>query len=243
MAATTLTDVQLLVGAFELGAFTGGFDMGAETEMKPANNFAAKGYTVVVPGLSTATGSLNGWADYASGGVSATFNGATIGSQQAFTVIPTGSVSAVGDTAQFMRGRLNKLQMQMGNVGDVTGFQMSITGDYADVDGYLLAPLVSRGAVTGAQVSGVPAVLASEQVFGVLHVTGAVGTNLAWTIQSATTADSGFASPTTRLTFATVSAVGWQMITIPGPITDTRWRAVATVGGSTFTSAVAFGVM
>lgn len=243
MAATTLTDVQLLVGAFELSAFTGGFDIGEETEMKVANNFAAKGYTVVVPGLSTATGSLSGWADYAAGGVSATFNGSTIGSQQAFTVVPTGSASAIGDPAQFMRGRLNKLAMQVGNVGDVTGFQMSVTGDYAGVDGYLLAPLTSRGAFTGTQVSGVPAVLASEQVFGVVHVTGAVGTNLAWTIQSASTADSGFASPTTRLTFATVSAVGWQMITIPGPITDTRWRAVATVGSSTFTSAVAFGVM
>lgn len=242
MGAFTLTDVQLLVGAFELGAFSGSFETGGETDMKEVPNFAARGYMVKTPGAFTATGSVTGYADYATGAVGQSFKVAQIGSQQAFTVIPTGSVAAIGDPAVFMRGKLAAQKMLMGAANDVAGFNLAIEGDSAEVDGILLAPLASRGAVTGAQVS-IPAVLATQQVFGVVHVTAAVGTNLTWKIQSTTTADSGFASPVDRITFATVSAVGWQFIALPGPFTDTRWRAVATVGGSTFVSAVAFGVL
>jgi hypothetical protein len=125
---------------------------------------------------------------------------------------------------------------------------MSTGSDGAMVGGVLLAPLGSRGAVTGTGATGaaagasIPMVgpVTGENVFAALNVTGAVGTNLAVIVQSAAAAN--FAGATTRFTFATTSAVGWQFLgPVAGPVTDGYWRATATVGTSTFTWACLVG--
>lgn len=239
MAATVLTDVKLLVGAFDLTAFSGMFDVGVETEMKEANNFAGLGYTIVLPALTTASGSIGGNADYAAGAVDATFNASKIGSQQAFTVMPTGSAAAAGDSCQFMQGRLSKMQMLTGATGDVAKFAMDITGDSAEVDGFVGVPLGARSSLTGVAVQMGP-VGATERLWAALHVTAAVGTNLTVTVTSDNA--SGFPSPATQLTFATTSTVGWQFLSVPGPITD-DWFKVTHASTGSFTYAVAMGVM
>jgi hypothetical protein len=241
MSAQVLTDVQLLLGSMELGPFSGSFDQTIEATMREANNLAGRGYTIVLPGLTRATAQIDGHADYASGAVSSTFNTTQIGAQFAFSVVPSGTAAVAGDSATLMRGRLANMKMLTGPVGEVADFSMGLVSDTAPVDGYLAATLASRttSGLTGTAVQ-VGAVSASQRLYAALHVTAAAGTNLAVKIQSAPLAN--FASPTDRITFSTVSAVGWQHSSVAGAITDTWWRALVTIASVTFTFAVTFGI-
>lgn len=240
MAATTLTNVQLLLGSMELGPFSGEFDLSIEAAMQEANNFAGLGYTIVVPGLTSAMGSIKGHADYATGAVSSTFNTASRGSQYAFSVLPVGSASAAGDPAFLMRGLLGSMKMLTGATGEVANFEMSITGDNAGVDGAVALPLATRGTVTGTAIQ-LGAVSATDRLWAAVHVTGGTFTNLVVTIESDNAV--GFPSTTTVITFATVSAAGWQFMSLAGALTDDWFRAKTTIGSGTATCAVVFGVM
>lgn len=237
MAAFALTNVQLLLGSMELGPFTGGFETSVEAQMQEANNFAALGYSVKLPGLNSASATISGHADYATGAVNQTFNGTQKGAQFALSVLPFGSASVAGDPAIFMRGVLGKMAMLTGAVGNVADFQMDLTGDSAEIDGWVGAPLALRGALVGTQVQ-VGATVTGDRMWAALHVTGGTFTNLAVTIQSDTV---GFPSPVTALTFATTSVAGWQFISAPGPLTDDYFRVNSTIGSGTATYAVVFG--
>lgn len=241
MSATVLTDVGLLVGGFEMTPFSGSFAVEEMAAMKEANNFAARGYEVVLPGVFSATASIGGHADYATGGVSATFNSASKGSQQLLGIIPTGSAQAAGDYCTFMRGRLDTMKMVTGAVGEVADFSMSLTSDEAAVEGYVLAPWATRaGGLTGTAVQIPGGVAAGERLVCGLHVATTTGTNLAVVVQSDTT---GFPSPTTVATFSTVSATGWQFISVNGPIADDFFRVSVTIGTNSFTYAVVVGTI
>lgn len=239
MPAFVLTNVQLLLGSTELGPFSGGFESMAETQMQEANHFAALGYTVVLPGITTATGMISGHSDYAVGAVSDVFDSTAIGDQFAFSALPFGSATVAGDPAIFMRGILNKIAALTGSVGSVADFSMDIAGDSAHVDGQVAMPLASRGALTGTSVQ-MGAVTATRRLWAALHVTGGTFTNLAVTIGSDNAV--GFPSSTTQITFATVSVPGWQFLSVAGPITDDYFRAVSTIGSGTATYAVVFGI-
>lgn len=243
MSAAVLTDVQLLTGAMELGQFSGKFDVAESVNMVPTPNFAGRGYAIVVPGLFSATANIDGYADYASGAVSATFGSSSAGSQQAFSIYPNGSATVAGDAATIMRGRLNKMQMYGGQVGDAAAFSLNLTSDAPACEGLVLAPLASRATagLTGTAVA-LTGPSATQWLYAALHVTAAAGTNLVVKVQSDD--NSGFTSATDRITFSTVSATGWQWGAVQGNLsTETYWRVTATIASSTFTFACAVGVL
>ena len=243
MSAAVLTDVTLLLGASDITSYTGSFDVGGEAAFKPARNFGAKGYEVLIPGVFTGTASLKGNADFASAAVSSTFNSSAAGTQQALSIMPTGSAAAAGDTATLLRGRLVSGRMAAGAVGETSTFELTMTTDDAEVDGYVAAPLASRttAGLTGTAIN-IVGPSASQKLYAALHITAASGTNLAVKVQSDD--NSGFTSPTDRITFTTVSATGWQWSSVAGNLaTETYWRAVATIATGTFSFAVTFGVL
>lgn len=242
MSAQVLTDVQLLVGAMDLSAFSGEFAQSVEADMKPANNFAGRGYQIVLPGKTSAVGMIRGHADYASGAVSSSFASSSAGTQQAFSVLPVGTASVAGDPAEFMRGRLNSMKMATGAVGEVADFELNISGDSASVDGFVAAPLASRttAGLTGTAVQ-LGAVGATDRLWAAIHVTAAAGTNLVVKVQSDNA--SNFPSAADQITFSTVSATGWQFLSVAGPLTDDWYRVTATIASSTFTFAAVFGVL
>jgi hypothetical protein len=242
MAAQTLTNVQLLVGSSELGQFSGSFDVSAQTEMKDADNFAAGGYKTVLPGLFSAMFDIGGNADYATGAINQTFQTAQRGQQYAGGVIYAGTAATYGDAAVFTRGLLQSMKFTTGNVGDVAQFAMSLKSDTAEVAGFVGAPLASRttAGLTGTEVA-MAGPTADQKLYAALYVTAAAGTNLAVKVQSDTT---GFGSPTDRITFSTVSATGWQFMSVAGDFsTETHHRVTATIASSTFSFACLFGVM
>lgn len=237
--AYVLTDTQILVGASELASATAEFEWSVMAEMKEANHLAGQGYKIVLPGLTTGHGNIKGSADFATGAVSSTWNASDIGTQQAFSIVANGSVAVAGSPSSTMSGRLNKIAIAEGSVGNVAGFEIDITGDSAALDGYLALPLATRGAITGSSIQ-MGAVPAGYRLWAALHVTGGTFTNLAVTIQSDNA--TGFPSSATAITFATVSAAGWQFLSVAGALTDDWFRAVATIGSGTASYAVVFGI-
>lgn len=243
MAAGVLTDVTLLVNGMDMSPFSGEFTCDEMAQMVPADNFAGQGYSIVLPGLFSAEATIKGHADYAAGAVSSTFNSASKGVQAGVSILPAGSLSVEGTQCSFMSSKLKAMKMLTGPVGSVADFDMAFASDAAEVEGFVSAPLASRTTAglttTGQQiVGGVPN---GKRMYAALHVTAAAGTNLAVKIQSDD--NSGFTTPTDRITFSTVSATGWQFGSVAGPLTgETYWRTVVTIATSTFTFATVLGV-
>lgn len=121
-----------------------------------------------------------------------------------------------------------------GKVGEVLPFGWKARGD-----GRLLRGVVLASGAQGVSGNGsafqVGAVGAAQQLYAALHVTAVSGTaapTITVELQSAPTVD--FASPTTRITFNPVTAIGAQFAApIAGPITDQYWRMLWTVSGTT----------
>lgn len=244
MAAYVLSNVQLLLGsstaAGDISGYTGEFDIGIEAAMQPSDNYGAYGYQCRIPGLTKASGNIKGNADFASGAIYSFIKGANAGVQSGLAIIPNGTAGVAGDACSFMRGRLSKASIANGAIGNTAKFDAQIDGDSAEIDGVIAATLASRGALTGTSVQ-LGAVSASQRLWAALYVTGAVGTNLAVTIESDNA--TGFPSAATAITFSTVSAAGWQFTSVAGPITDDWFRMKSTVGSSTFTYAVVMGIL
>lgn len=244
MAALVVTGAQVLLGSSDISGFTGAVDgTPATVGTVDVTTMTSGGFVALQAALRSGTFGVSGFADFTTlTGISDLFTPTALGTQYAATVNPTGGV-AVGDKSVFTRGILSTYTPWGGAMGEAAKFQMGLTTDTTpNVSGFILAPLASRGALTGTQVSSVPTISATQRMWAVLHVTGAVGTTLTVKVQSTTTGDSGFASPTDRITFTATSAIGWQFSSVAGAITDTRWRVVATVGTSTFTWFCAVGI-
>lgn len=243
--AEVLLNAQILLSSLtnttsiDLAPFTGEFSWSVDVEMVKNDNFAALGYKSIVPGLCSGMAGTKGAADYAAGGVSVTLN--TVHAREAFAHgIIIGGVNAVaGGAALFTRGLLQGWVSPGGAVGELASYEMTLGVDNAPVDGYVAAPLVTRGALTGTAVQ-LGALTGTKRLWAALFVQAGTFTNLAVTIQSDTV---GFPSPATAITFATVSASGGQFASVAGPLTDDYYRVSASIGSGTTPYAVLFGVM
>lgn len=243
MAAQVLTNVGLWFGSVDLAPFSGAIDTQVTVDMKTANNFAAGGFRIQIPGFQHWVTKIDGNADFASGAPGATFTPAARGTQYPLTIVPNGTAASAGDPCILQRGIMSMSSQLRGNVGDVAQFSLGLESDTAGLPGVVLAPMASRttSGLTGTAVN-LTGPTASQLGYAALHVTAASGTNLVVKVQSDD--NSGFTSPTDRITFSTVSAVGWQWgTTTAAALTgETYWRVLATIATGTFTFGVSFGV-
>jgi len=114
------------------------------------------------------------------------------------------------------------------SVGEMLAFSVAAEcGEDGLIRGTVMhnATRVSSGNGTARQLG---AVAAGESMFAALHVLEASGT-LDVVIQS--DADSGMASAADQITFTQATAVGSQLLSAAGAITDDWWRVSYTIGG------------
>lgn len=90
----------------------------------------------------------------------------------------------------------------------------------------------------------VGAAASGQRIYGALHVTAASGTTPTLDVVIESDDAQGFASGTTRITFAQATATTSEFKTLDGPVTDSWWRIAYTIGGTTpsFTFAVVLGI-
>jgi len=88
------------------------------------------------------------------------------------------------------------------------------------------------------------AVATGKTIVGVLRVLSVSGTLPTLTAVIQSSADAAFTVPNARLTFTQATGVTYEVKTAAGPITDTWWRIIYTVGGTSpnFAVVVSFGI-
>lgn len=245
MSAQVITDVGIYVNQFDLSAFAAMIDDTASADSPDMNNCAGGGYGHLLAGLAASRLNIAGIQDYTTLGPHSAFAGAIRGRQDVVSILPNTLTAVAGSPAFMFRGILGDYASPQGAVGDTARWAARWRGDNALATGVLGAPLATRSTtLTGTAIQlgavGLNPAGATERLFASLHITATTGTNLAVTIQSDNAV--GFPSPATAATFSTVSAVGSQYLSIPGPMTDDWFRVNATIGSGSFTYLVIMGV-
>ena len=128
-----------------------------------------------------------------------------------------------------------------GTVGSMMGFSLSAEGrGEKSVSGEILVVpatyTTSSETVTNASIG---AVSATQSVYSALHVTAASGT-LDVIVESSP--NSGWGSESTRITHTQFTAIGAEMKSTAGAITDAYWRVKWTLSGS-FDFIVSLGII
>lgn len=135
----------------------------------------------------------------------------------------------------------------LGPVGDVAPWSMHGKSTWPLVRGACAHPSgVARIATGDGTAVQQGAVAANKRVYGNLHVLSVAGTSTPTiTVKVQSDDNSGFTTPTDRLSFAAKTAPGGEALRSDGTaITDTYWRATWTITGSSpsFLFLVSFGI-
>lgn len=194
------------------------------------------------PGLMVAQVSVQGYADMT------TFDDDLYDIYDNATTTPVSlsATSADGDTAYTLRTLTASLSPLGGQVGDMAAVSLEAQGraGVRPVRGTILHAETARtttGVGTGRQLG---TVVAASSVYGALHVVAASGTTPTLNVVVQSDDNSGFTSPTTRLTFTQATGKTGEWQSAAGAITDDWWRVSYTIAGTSpsFTFAAVVGI-
>ncbi len=233
------TSTAIFVDGYSLAADSYAADCKASSAPQDKTNFASAGNVELLGGLVAGSFDLSGFMD-PSLNVTA-LNAKFANAVTLVTVAPAGTSN---DTAFMLRSLESEIKgpgLQIGNMAKHDAHFAS-----ANLEGPLLGKLIVPSTLVSTTGTGTVqnngAAITGQSVYGFLHVVGRTGTAaIAATLKSAALV--GFGSPTTRLTFATLSAIGADYQTVAGPITDAFWRVDYTItGAGTITFAVGMAI-
>ena len=128
-----------------------------------------------------------------------------------------------------------------GTVGEMLAFRVTGTGRGAPVSGDIYVAPGTNRTTSGTSTPPVQqgSVSATQKVYSSLHVLSASGT-LDVTVKSD---ESGFSSPTTRITHEEFTSIGAEIKSADGPIADDYWRVDFTISaGGSFDFIVSLGI-
>ena len=186
---------------------------------------------IMLPGLMTASASINGFWDSNDADQPDDRLFPDIGTAgKLFTVFPEGLTDGnIGFSVPTARTQYNP--------GAAVGEMFSFSAE-GQADARFIRPTILTTSTETATADGtdrqVGAVSATEQLYAILHVTATSGTTQTLDVVIRSAAASGMVGATTRITFTQVTtAVGAQYATpVDGAITDTWWDASWTITGT-----------
>jgi hypothetical protein len=159
------------------------------------------------------------------------------------TIAPEGD--AAGNLAFFFPA-LQTEYSPGGSVGDQLAFSVSGSGTGKLVRGRMAFPKAARTSSANSAVRNLGSVGADQRLYASLHVLAASGTNPTLDVVIKGDTDTTFsdADETTHLTFTQATGKTSEIISSAGAISDTHFRAEATIGGTgpSFTFLVAIGI-
>ncbi len=227
MAPQVLKNARVYLGGLDVSGQSNELALPYESEVKESTTFASGGAREKVCGLLNWSLDLKGFVEYGEGLID----------ERLFqnVAVPDQPASAFVDSTAGARGYFGKsLQASYApgaKVGDLMAFAVKIEGSGGLVRGTLLE--VGAKATSGnGTAQNLGAVLASQYLYGILHVVAWTGlTSITVKIQSDDA--EAFTTPTDRVTFAAATGIGAQFaVPVLGPIADTWWRANWAVVGT-----------
>lgn len=236
MSGVILTDCKIMLGGYNLSGFHNSVTLDYGAEMLDDTVFGTSGTRSNKPGLKTVAFTGDGFWDTTQDEANYNRIGAV---RELLTIAPVGN--AEGDPAYMVRAVNATYNPLSGEVGQLLTFTMDARSANSPlVRGFVLALGAKAANGTGVGVN-IGSALATQKIYSALHVTDVTGTDITVTIESS--ADSGFGSPTTRLTHTTMTDIGADWQEAVGPFTDTYWRASWTPTGGASTIYVVFGIL
>ena len=161
----------------------------------------------------------------------------------ALTVMTFAAVGAAeGDIGYSFNGIESAYQSIGGTIGDAHVFSATGQGTGDAVRGTIMEPgVTARSSSNNSSEVNLGDLVAGETGYAALHVIATTGSpTLDVDIESDAT---GFASPTTRISFAQATAIGAQFLSDATVTADDFWRAAWIFGGTgTITFVVNFGI-
>jgi len=254
MATFVRTATQLFSGGTKLTCFTDQLSLDMTADPVEFSNYCSAGAREYRQGLRTWQVNATGFADFAA--VGATTGGlvpgeeiipANLGATTNVTICPVDGTE--GAVAYLADGAYSAMLPVGGMVGEAARYSFTaVPATLADghklVRGRLEAnrTVTTSTSTTGTQFG---AVAAGQRLSASLHVLTLSGTSPTLAVKVQSDDNSGFSSPTDRITFSTASTRSGQFAYINGPVTDDYWRVTWTIGGSstpTVAFAVSFGI-
>lgn len=209
-------------------------------------NFGAGGFQEWKPGVLSGDYNLDLFQDHATGVLGDQLTLTTLRNSWPISTVPNPTGTEVaGDAAQFSRAIVGRYSPLAGaNIGAAAKAVVAGKYDTPAIFGVLAHPKAARTADGNGTIIAFTGPTTSQRLYAVLHVFAYSGfTNVVFTIQSDDAV--GFASPTTRLTFSTVTGTTSEFASVAGyGATETHHRCVWDVTGSgSVTFAIAIGVL
>lgn len=241
MATQVLTDCTLWLNQFDLTADVTGLQAEVEHTEIDATTFASGGKRERKAGIQDARMDLmTFWDPELIESVAYPLVGTTD------NVLAATTGGAHGDRAYFLRGTMLGIKPSFA-IDNMAKLDTGIAAASAEgiVAGRLIAPKATRTSTGTGSSQLDQAVSATQKVYGLAQVFTVAGTSTPTiTIKIQSDDNSGFTTPTDRLTFTNFTAAGYELKSLVGPITDTYWRATWTITGTNpqFTFGVCFGI-
>jgi hypothetical protein len=241
MANRVLTNCGLWVAQYNLAGDANALSLGMQSELQDDTALADVARSRVGGLMAIAFSAEGFWNDESD---QVLFEDVGL-SDVPVTIAPAGL--APGDRAFLARCAVAEFSPMDGAVGELRRFTVGGEGSgIAVARGSLLhnaARTATGNAPAGFQLG---AVAAGQSLHAALHITAASGTTPTLVVKIQSDDNSGFSTPTDRVTFSTATATTnlTQWSSAAGAITDDWWRVTYTITGSTpsFSFVVSAGI-
>ena len=228
MAKYVFNDGKVFSGGYDLSSHITSVTLDITAEEQDATTINSGGFRSLLGGLRDSSLSMDGFYE-AGANLPDALLGTSIGNELIVTTVPD---AGIGNTAYFMKSKLFSYQM-FGTVGELAPFSISKS---------ISSDIVVRGTValdTALTATGnsaayqVGAVSATEKCYAAVHCYSVSGTSTPTvTFKLQSDDNSSFTSPTDRATFTALTAIGSEIKSVAGAVTDQYWRLNYTITGT-----------
>lgn len=229
MPGTVLTDCKIFMGGYNLSGFHNSVNLEGGVEILDDTRFGTAGTRSNTPGLRKFSYTGNGFWDDTMDPILYARIGAV---REVMSFAPVGNVE--GDRAFTVRAVNGVYNPLSGEVGALLPFEFSGESANSPLVRGVVSATGSKSATGNTTGLNLGLVAAGKKIYSALHVTTVNATSVVVTVESDD--NSGFTTPVTRLTHATMTPGGgvkadWQELS--GAIaTDIWWRTKWTVVGA-----------
>lgn len=239
MAKQILTNCGIYLDKYEISSDFNSAVIDADTDIQDVTSFGddTRQY---LPGFKGVRIACSGF--YNPTGNDAAIEARKDQSSSVFSIAASNAAGGVGFMSRSIIANYRPFVATIGQAGTFEFQAQSTTPPF--IRGVLLdrrTALTATGTGTGSEAG---AILAAQVGYAALHVFSASGTTPSLTVKIQSDDNSGFTSATDRITFTAATEAGAQWGSVNGAVTDTYWRAVWTISGTSpsFGFAVFFGI-
>jgi hypothetical protein len=228
MAKFVFNDGKVFSGGYDLSSHVTSVNLEINAEQLDSTTINSGGFYETLGGLKDSNLQIDGFYEAGANQPDALL-GASVGNELIVTTVPD---AGVGNIAYFMKSSLFSYSI-LGEVGQIAPFSIS-KNQSAEVvvrgTIQLDSALTATGNSTGTQLG---AVAATEKCYAAIHCYSVSGTStptITFKLQSDD--NSSFTSPTDRITFTGITAIGADFQSVAGAVTDQYWRLNYTISGT-----------